>query len=429
MDLQEKYYAYWGLVKPPFDNTPEPEMYFDLHRSVENAVAETLFAIEEHDTCLAVIIGDVGLGKTMALRVVLDSLEQEKYEVAFIANPDMTYIQLLKEIVRQLSGELCSEKRRAQLLEVFNKLLFKTQAEGKKVLIFIDEAHAMKPSALERLRLLTNMEGDDAHLFTIILTGRIELARRLEHPRCANLFQRIGVYCHLAKIESQDLMRDYIEHRLARAGTSRRIFTDDAYNAIWEYSENGVPRLVNKIAKRALKVGQTRTLETIDADIVRQIVSHFAGVSNAIAPEHSECGRDASSIVRELFDTPPMHVGPSLSSPRIPAASLSPVDEPASRPENASGIDEGVAPVVAAADQQAKQFPSAGMIKFPQHVYLQAKELPADERLKLAGQLAAEMLKRHPHLIQQLGSTNDPVPAWTILRNVVMRQLDHYPAS
>jgi hypothetical protein len=296
-------------------------------------------------------------------------------------------------------------------------------------LIFIDEAHAMKPSALERLRLLTNKEGDDAHLFTIILTGQIELARRLEHPRCANLFQRIGVYCHLAKIESQDLMRDYIEHRLARAGTSRRIFTDDAYNAIWKYSENGVPRLINKIAKRALKVGQTQTLETIDADIVRQIVSHFAGVSNAIAPEHSECGRDASANGRELFNTPTMHEGPSLSSPRRPAASLSPVDEPANRPENANGIDDGAAPVVAAADQQAKQFPMAGMIKFPAHVHLKAKELPADERLKLAGQLAADMLKRHPHLIQQLGSTNDPVPAWTILRNVVMRQLDHYPAS
>jgi hypothetical protein len=66
----------------------------------------------------------------------------------------------------------------------------------------------------------------------------------------------------------------------------------------------------------------------------------------------------------------------------------------------------------------------ADMIKFPEHIYLKAKELPADQRLKLAGQLAAEVLKRYPHLIQQLGSTNDPVPAWTILRNVVTRQLE-----
>jgi type II secretory pathway predicted ATPase ExeA len=74
------------------------------------------------------------------------------------------------------------------------------------------------------------------------------------------LFQRIGVYCHLSKIESLELMRDYIEHRLERAGVSRRIFTDDAYDAIWEYSESGVPRLINKIAKLALKAGQTQAL-------------------------------------------------------------------------------------------------------------------------------------------------------------------------
>jgi hypothetical protein len=68
----------------------------------------------------------------------------------------------------------------------------------------------------------------------------------------------------------------------------------------------------------------------------------------------------------------------------------------------------------------------ADMIKFPEHIYVRAKELPPDQRLKLAGQLAAEVLKRYPHLIQQLGSTNDPVPAWTILRHVVMRQLEQH---
>jgi general secretion pathway protein A len=206
-------------LKPPFDNVPDPEMYFDLHRSVDNTVSETIFAIEEGNECLAVIVGDVGLGKTMTLRVILDLLEQEKYRLAFVTNPDTTFIQLLKEMIGQLSGAVCIESRRGQILEAFNQLLFKTQVEGKKVLIFIDEANAMKPSTLESLRLLTNMQGDDENLFTIILAGQLELARRLEHPKRANLFQRIGVYCHLNKIENQDLMQDYIEHRLERAGT------------------------------------------------------------------------------------------------------------------------------------------------------------------------------------------------------------------
>jgi general secretion pathway protein A len=426
MDLQERYYTYWGLVKPPFDNVPDPEMYFDLHRSVENAVSETLFAIEEGNECLAVIVGDVGLGKTMTLRVILDSLEQEKYLSAFVTNPDMTFIQLLKEIIGQLTGDLCTESRREQILEVFNQLLFKTQAERKKVLIFIDEGNAMKPSTLESLRLLTNMQGDDQNLFTIILAGQLELARRLEHPKRANLFQRIGVYCHLSKIESLELMRDYIEHRLERAGVSRRIFTDEAYDAIWEYSENGVPRLINKIAKLALKAGQTQALETIDTSIVRQIGTRFDRVSKAVLPERRERVRDVDSMAQEMPEAAMMHEELASSIPPMPEASVAPVYGPAGHPESRANIDVGLAPVVVAAEQHPKQPLMADIIKFPQHIYLKAKELPSDQRLKLAGQLAAEVLKRFPHLIQQLGSTNDPVPAWTILRNVVMRQLEQH---
>jgi type II secretory pathway predicted ATPase ExeA len=428
MNLQERYYTYWGLAKPPFDNVPDPEMYFDLHRSVDNAVSETIFAIEEGNECLAVIVGDVGLGKTMTLRVILDSLEQENYRLAFVTNPDMTFIQLMKEIIGQLSGEVCIESRREQILEVFNQLLFKAQVEGKKVLIFIDEANAMKPSTLESLRLLTNMQGDDENLFTIILAGQLELARRLEHPKRANLFQRIGVYCHLTKIESQDLMQDYIEHRLERAGTSRRIFSDAAYAAIWEYSEDGVPRLINKIAKLALKAGQTQGLASIDAPIVRQIGARFDRVSKAVLPERRERVRDVSSTVQGNPDSTMMSEELASSPPTMPASPLSGADASAVPSDCATHLEERPALVVAA-DQQSKQPLMADMIKFPEHIYLKAKELPPDQRMKLAGQLAAEVLKRYPHLIQQLGSSNDPVPAWTILRNVVMRQLEQRMAN
>ena len=283
MPPQENYYDYWSLTKPPFDNVPDPEMYFDMHTSVETAVSETIFAIEEGNECLAVIVGDVGLGKTMALRVILDSLEQKKYRIAFVTNPDMTFIQLIREIIGQLTGEQCLETTREKILEIFNQLLFTTQETGKKVLLFIDEANAMKSNCLESLRLLTNMQRDDENLFTIILAGQLELAQRLEHPKRANLYQHIGVYCRLNKIGNRNLMRDYIEHRLERAGTTRRLFTDAAYDAMWENAEQGVPRLINKLAKLTLKAGQTQQVETIDAPIVRQIGLRFGRMAAAIA--------------------------------------------------------------------------------------------------------------------------------------------------
>ncbi|HME45190.1 MAG TPA: ATP-binding protein, partial [Syntrophorhabdales bacterium] len=114
------YFEYWGLKKPPFDNVPDPSMYVESHASVENTIAETLFAIEEGNECIAVIIGDVGLGKTLSLRLILDNLSQDKYKVAFITNPDMSFVQLMREIVGQLTGQPCEIQKRIDLLETFN---------------------------------------------------------------------------------------------------------------------------------------------------------------------------------------------------------------------------------------------------------------------------------------------------------------------
>ena len=394
MRPQEKYYEYWGLTKPPFDNVPDPEMYFDMHSSVNNAVSEVLFAIEEGNECLAVVVGDVGLGKTMALRVILDSLEEDQYRIAFLTNPDMTFIQMMKEIIGQLKGEHCIETRREAILEIFNHLLFDTKKENKKVLIFIDEANAIKSSNLESLRLLTNMQRDDENLLTIVLAGQLELARRLEQKKHTNLFQRIGVYCRLTKIESRALMQDYIDHRLERGGTTEPVFAPEAYGAIWEQSEQGVPRLVNKIAKLSLKAGQTQHLRQIDAHIVTQIGSRFGRMSSAIEKERRE-----------------------RSQSRIPEAADHHITLPA---ENQIVTHDSV---------QHGSEALAEMISFPPHIYAKALKLPADERVRFAGQLAAQMLKKHPQLIEKLGNGNDPVPAWNALRNVVMRQIEHHPAD
>ena len=84
------YCEYWNLKKPPFDNVPDPSMYVDCHVSMENVISETIFAIKEANECFAVIIGDIGLGKTLSLRIIIDSLEPHKYKIALITNPANT---------------------------------------------------------------------------------------------------------------------------------------------------------------------------------------------------------------------------------------------------------------------------------------------------------------------------------------------------
>ena len=167
----------------------------------------------------------------------------------------MTFVQLLQEIIGQITGKECDAGSKVELMEIFNKLLFKTVDEGRKVLIFIDEANALAPPVLESLRLLTNMQDDSSNLFTMVLAGQMELAKRLEHPRRANLYQRIGTYNRITKIESIERLKDYVKTRLELAGAKQMVFTDGAIEALWTYSEHGTPRLVNK-TMQALSQGR-----------------------------------------------------------------------------------------------------------------------------------------------------------------------------
>ena len=293
------YYEYWDLNKPPFDNVPDPTMYAECHASMENTIAESLFAIEEGEECIAVIVGDVGLGKTMSIRMIIDSLDQEKHKIALVTNPSTTFLQILREIIGQLTGKQCEEKKKVDVLEAFNSLLFKTVDEGKKVLIFIDEANSISPSNLENLRLLTNMQEDNRNLFTIVLVGQVELAKRLEHPKRANLFQRIGTYNRIEKIQSEDLVKAYVETRLKHAGSDRRIFTGDTFPFIWEYSEHGVPRLINKICKLSLKAGETNQFSEINEEVVKQIGERFQRMSVPAIPERKPRKKPKNEMVQE----------------------------------------------------------------------------------------------------------------------------------
>jgi type II secretory pathway predicted ATPase ExeA len=412
------YFDYWGLKKPPFDNVPDPSMYVASHASVENTIAETLFAIEEGNECIAVIVGDVGLGKTMSLRMVIDSLEPIKYKIAFITNPDIPFIQLLREIIGQLTGQQCEEKHKVDLLEVFNKLLFQTADEGKKVLIFIDEANAMSPANLESLRLLTNMQDDNRNLFTIVLAGQIELARRLEHPRRANLFQRIGTYCNIEKIESEELVRNYVETRLALTGATKKIFNDDAIGAIWIYSENGVPRLINKICKLCMKAGETNGLQEIDGEIVRQIAERFQKLTGPAMPqrrprlrlnEEATLGepeniREKQDAVKTVNDEQKVVIlHDKFSQPESP---LPPEVEPCEPKEEGEEVSIGKYGI---------------NINIPPHIMEQVQSFTEEHRSKLAGVLAAQTMQKHPQLT--VSADMDPVTIWSDIRECILLRL------
>lgn len=455
------YTDYWGLKKPPFDNVPDPSMYVESHASVENTIAETLFAIEEGNECLTVIVGDVGLGKTLSLRMILDSLDHEKYKIAFVTNPDMSFVQLLKEIIGQLTGKQCERRGKVDLLETFNKLLFETIDEGKKVLIFIDEANAISPANLESLRLLTNMQDDTRNLFTIVLAGQMELASRLEHPKRANLFQRIGTYNRIDKIESEELVRNYVETRVKLAGGTRNIFTDDAIHWLWEYSDHGVPRLVNKIAKLCLKAGETNRFDTIVGDVVKQIGERFEKLTGPAIQKRKSRERPTPQVSREEIVTekdkkkkvppkeaktehvvmPPPIVEPPpppkevvqevVVTPPAPQVTTPPIEEKVQEPP-AEVAPAPAAPPPPPPPEVAPGPPDepdvatiAGFkikIDIPPHILEQTQSANTEHRRKIAGVLAAQTLEKNPQLTAS--PSVDPVSIWSEILNVIMKKLE-----
>ncbi len=419
------YYEYWGLNKAPFDNVPDPSMYVESHSSVETAVAETLFAIEEGNECMAVIVGDVGSGKTLSLRLILDSLDPAKYRVAVVTNPDMSFVELLKEIIGQLTEKECEINKRIELLEIFNKLLFETIDEGKKVVIFIDEANAMSGPNLESLRLLTNMQDDSRNLFTLVLAGQMELAKRLEHPRRANLYQRIGTYNRIEKIESPGGLKDYVETRLRLAGASRPLFSDDAITALWMHSDHGVPRLVNKICKLCLKAGETNGLRLIDGRIVDQIGERFLRLGSVVGKkddrgaerEPRAVGESASSITGGLTRRQIQTEYPTISRPPVMMMPTKPVGiERPSEPEEKQQSEE----------QETSWETDIGSfhvrIVIPLDVMRQAGSSSSEVRTKIAGSLAAQTLQKYPQLA--FSASHDPVTLWSDIRKSILAAME-----
>ncbi len=446
------YYEYWCLKKPPFDNVPDPSMYADCHASMENAIAETLFAIEEGGESIAVIIGDVGLGKTLSLRLIIDSLDQEKYKIALITNPSVSFLQLVKEIIGQLTGKQCDEKRKIDLLETFNKLLFETIEEGKKVLICIDEANAISPANLESLRLLTNMQIDQMNLFTMVLAGQNELGRRLEHPKRANLFQRIGTYNRVNKIESKELLKTYVETRLKLAGGEKRIFTDDAYDPLWEHSEHGVPRLINKICKLCLKAGETNGLSFIDGENVNMIGERFQRLTSlAIQKRNPRKIFEQEATEEQIEDTKhdlkrtsayhEKHEAESVIEDLDSMRLTKPVEAPTvvdhkelkqekeeSRPilekVEADGLPAGSDQTAVTEDTNSLEVKlevedMKFIVNLPLHIIKQAQSSTIKHRVKLAGTMAAQALQQHPQFMSSHSA--NPVHTWSELRDSVLK--------
>jgi type II secretory pathway predicted ATPase ExeA len=262
------YEAYYGLRDKAFRKTPDPR-YLYLNAVYEEALEQLLYSVEEME--LALLTGEVGSGKTMLSRALIDRVG-ERYEIAMILNPRLSPRQFLRTTASELGvGE--PKFHASDLLEQIHARLLELHEAGRAALLIVDEAHLIpgKPT-FEEIRLLTNFQLDDRNLIAIVLIGQPELRDRLKHRSYRALTQRVGAQFHLTPLSPEDTSA-YLRHRVAVAGGDQRtLFKSDAIRLLHEAS-GGIPRILNHLATQALLEGMARGAQEVDREIVAAVIS------------------------------------------------------------------------------------------------------------------------------------------------------------
>lgn len=262
------YTEFYGLREKPFENTADPRfLYYSSQH--EEAFTRIIYVIQEQKG-LAVLTGVFGCGKTVISQAVLSSLSKGKYETAFVINPQLTHVELLREILYNLGVKDNLPTLKTDILHSLNEILHNNMDNGKQTVVIIDEAHIIKDKLIfEELRLLLNFQYKNKFLLTLILLGQPELKEKINNIK--QLQQRIAIKHHLVGLGNAETT-EYIRHRLSVAGSSREIFDEAALKAVYEQS-GGIPRRINQICDMALLAGFGSQKAAISEEIIMGTVS------------------------------------------------------------------------------------------------------------------------------------------------------------
>ncbi|MGW8313861.1 MAG: AAA family ATPase, partial [Desulfuromonadales bacterium] len=225
------------------------------------------------------VTGEVGTGKTTILRTLLARLDEQKYRIAFIFNPKLTALELLRNINREF-GIADDGLSSQDLVRVLNDFLLTENRAGRTPVLVIDEAQNLSGEVLEQIRLLSNLETEEDKLIQVVMVGQPELRQHLSDHSLRQLNQRIAVRYQLRPLNREETAA-YILHRINVAGRpDGNVFSTGALRAIFKHS-GGVPRRINLICDRALLTAFTEERGVVKRRDVTQAVAELAGIGEA----------------------------------------------------------------------------------------------------------------------------------------------------
>jgi MSHA biogenesis protein MshM len=261
------YLSHFGLDEPPFRITPHTDFFFD--GANRGATLEALLYAITHDEGIVKVSGEVGSGKTMLCRVLMERLPKN-VDIIYLSNPSLARDEILFAIADELKLNVAGA-RTAVLLRTLQEHLIKVYAEGRQVVVLIDEAHAMPLETLEEIRLLSNLESSRHKLLQIVLFGQPELEENLNIPQMRQLKERITHSFRLEPLVRDDIAQ-YMIFRMRAAGyRGPDIFSPAAVRALARASE-GLTRRINILADKSLLAAFSENTHQVTAKHVRAAI-------------------------------------------------------------------------------------------------------------------------------------------------------------
>jgi general secretion pathway protein A len=268
------YLSFFGLLEKPFAITPDPRYLYLSARHAE-ALAHLLYGINEAGGFVQ-LTGEVGTGKTTIIRSLLAQTPKNA-EIALILNPRMTAPEFLLTICEELGIGVpdAATDSRKDLVDILNHYLLRAHADGRRIVLVVDEAQNLIPDVLEQVRLLTNLETNTQKLLQIILIGQPELRDLLARNELRQLAQRVTGRYHLHPLSEAETGA-YVRHRLRVSGATSDIFSNMSLSELFHLS-GGVPRVINVVADRALLGAYTQDRHRVTSGLVRHAAAEVFG--------------------------------------------------------------------------------------------------------------------------------------------------------
>jgi general secretion pathway protein A len=295
------YKAFYNLKRNPFEITPDPAFLFPTQRHNE-ALAALYYGVRRHKG-FVVLTGEVGTGKTLLLRCLLQLLkESTDVKYAYVFNGRLSPLEFLQYIAGDL-GLPSSGKNKSELLLQLANYVVSRGAKKLTTVLVVDEAHHLAADILEEIRLLTNLETADEKLLQILLVGQPELDEKLDSVELRQLKQRVALRSHLASLDLSET-KGYIERRLQIAGcpAPSAVFPEATIAVIHRHAR-GTPRLINTICENALIAGYARKGAAVTPEMIDGIAKDFRLGVQTRKPERTllPTENDLQDIARKLL--------------------------------------------------------------------------------------------------------------------------------